>query len=94
MIFPYLGTVKWGGGCLFIRADNVTCYMYTCTCIFTVHCAIVCIPPPLFALCLGAEIADVLTKSIHSNTYGGNPMACTVGSAVLDVSLVGKCSFV
>ena len=24
-------------------------------------------------------------RSLHFNTYGGNPMACAVGSAVLDV---------
>ena len=33
-----------------------------------------------------AEIADTMTKALHFNTYGGNPMACAVGSAVLDVS--------
>lgn len=32
-----------------------------------------------------AEIAHTMSKSLHFNTYGGNPMACTVGSAVLDV---------
>ncbi|CAI8008519.1 Alanine--glyoxylate aminotransferase 2, mitochondrial [Geodia barretti] len=25
-----------------------------------------------------------MTKALHFNTYGGNPMACAVGSAVLD----------
>ena len=33
------------------------------------------------------EIADTMTKALHFNTYGGNPMACAVGSAVLDVSI-------
>ena len=26
-----------------------------------------------------------MSKALHFNTYGGNPMACTVGSTVLDV---------
>ena len=33
------------------------------------------------------EIAHTMTKALHFNTYGGNPMACAVGSAVLDVSM-------
>lgn len=31
------------------------------------------------------EIASTLGQAAHFNTYGGNPMACAVGSAVLDV---------
>lgn len=30
------------------------------------------------------EIASVLSKASHFNTFGGNPVACAVGSAVLD----------
>lgn len=30
------------------------------------------------------EIAQALTQRIHFNTYGGNPVACTQGRAVLD----------
>ena len=30
-----------------------------------------------------------MSKAFHFNTYGGNPLACVAGSAVLDVS----CSF-
>ncbi len=32
------------------------------------------------------EIAKTMGTALHFNTYGGNPLACTVGSAVLDVS--------
>ncbi len=28
---------------------------------------------------------DLLSQALHFNTFGGNPMACAVGSAVLDV---------
>ena len=31
------------------------------------------------------EIAATMGKSLYFNTYGGNPMACAVGSAVMDV---------
>lgn len=30
------------------------------------------------------EIAAVMSRALHFNTFGGNPVACTVGSAVLD----------
>ena len=36
-------------------------------------------------MCSVTEIAETMRKSLHFNTFGGNPMACTVGSAVLDV---------
>ena len=32
------------------------------------------------------EVAKSLNKALHFNTYGGNPVACAVGSAVIDVS--------
>ena len=32
------------------------------------------------------EIAASMSKALHFNTYGGNPMASAVGSTVLDVS--------
>ena len=33
-----------------------------------------------------------MSKALHFNTYGGNPMACAVGSTVLDVrELVVQC---
>ncbi|KAI8504599.1 alanine--glyoxylate aminotransferase 2 [Branchiostoma belcheri] len=31
------------------------------------------------------EIAQSMTQALHLNTFGGNPVACAVGSAVLDV---------
>ena len=31
-----------------------------------------------------------MTKALHFNTYGGNPVACAVGSAVIDVSVREK----
>lgn len=41
---------------------------------------------PLGAVVTTPKIAQVLTEAIHFNTFGGNPLACTVGNAVLDVS--------
>lgn len=35
---------------------------------------------------LFSEIAQTMTRALHFNTYGGNPMACAVGSAVIEVS--------
>lgn len=35
-----------------------------------------------------AEIASSLGKGVHFNTFGGNPVACAIGSSVLDVSSV------
>ncbi len=40
---------------------------------------------PMAAVVTTTEVADVLAQSLHFNTFGGNPMACAVGSAVLDV---------
>jgi len=40
---------------------------------------------PLAAVITRPEIAQALTRRIHFNTYGGNPVACSIGSAVLDV---------
>lgn len=35
------------------------------------------------------EIAKSLSRdAIHFNTYGGNPVACAVGSTVIDVSIL------
>ncbi|XP_073511206.1 alanine--glyoxylate aminotransferase 2, mitochondrial [Phyllobates terribilis] len=40
---------------------------------------------PMAAVVTTEEIAASLTRSLHFNTFGGNPLACAVGSAVLDV---------
>ena len=42
---------------------------------------------PLAAVVTTPEIAASMGKALHFNTYGGNPIACAVGSAVLDVSI-------
>uniref|UniRef100_A0A8C5LVW9 Alanine--glyoxylate aminotransferase 2, mitochondrial n=1 Tax=Leptobrachium leishanense TaxID=445787 RepID=A0A8C5LVW9_9ANUR len=39
---------------------------------------------PMAAVVTTAEIANVFAQSLHFNTFGGNPVACSVGSAVLD----------
>lgn len=40
---------------------------------------------PLAAVVTTPEIARALVGKIHFNTFGGNPVACAVGKAVLDV---------
>lgn len=40
---------------------------------------------PLGAVVTTSKIAECLLKASHFNTYGGNPLACAAGSAVLDV---------
>jgi len=40
---------------------------------------------PVSAFLAGAELMDVFTPGIHGSTYGGNPLACAVASAALDV---------
>ncbi|XP_072272682.1 alanine--glyoxylate aminotransferase 2, mitochondrial isoform X2 [Pyxicephalus adspersus] len=40
---------------------------------------------PMAAIVTTEEIADSFSKALYFNTFGGNPMACSVGSAVLDV---------
>ncbi|KAJ8911427.1 hypothetical protein NQ315_005960 [Exocentrus adspersus] len=40
---------------------------------------------PLAAVATTPEIAQGLTKAAHFNTYGGNPISCAVGIAVLDI---------
>lgn len=43
---------------------------------------------PLAAVVTTEEIARGLNKAGHFNTFGGNPLACTVGLSVLDVSII------
>ena len=40
---------------------------------------------PVSAFLSSNEVMDVFTPGIHGSTYGGNPLACTVASAALDV---------
>ncbi len=40
---------------------------------------------PLAAVVTTPEIAAVVTKKIHFNTFGGNPVVCAMGKAVLEV---------
>ena len=42
---------------------------------------------PLAAVVTTTEIAEVLKHSSHFNTFGGNPLACSVGLKVLEVSV-------
>ncbi|KAI7795630.1 alanine--glyoxylate aminotransferase 2, mitochondrial [Triplophysa rosa] len=39
---------------------------------------------PMGALVTTAEIASSFAKGVHFNTFGGNPLACAIGSSVLD----------
>ena len=41
---------------------------------------------PLAAVITTPAIANSMSKALHFNTFGGNPLACAVGSKVLDVS--------
>uniref|UniRef100_A0A8C8SU32 Alanine--glyoxylate aminotransferase 2, mitochondrial n=1 Tax=Pelusios castaneus TaxID=367368 RepID=A0A8C8SU32_9SAUR len=40
---------------------------------------------PMAAVVTKPEIANSLAQNLHFNTFGGNPVACVAGSAVLDV---------
>ena len=40
---------------------------------------------PLAALVTTPDIANTLTQRIHFNTFGGNPVSCAMGKAVLEV---------
>jgi ornithine--oxo-acid transaminase len=40
---------------------------------------------PLSAVCASREIMSVFTPGTHGSTFGGNPLACAVGIAALDV---------
>ncbi|MEP6678465.1 MAG: acetylornithine/succinyldiaminopimelate transaminase [Betaproteobacteria bacterium] len=40
---------------------------------------------PIGAMLTTADIASVFTVGVHGTTYGGNPLACAVASAVFDI---------
>lgn len=41
---------------------------------------------PMGAVITTPKIAQTLQQALYFNTFGGNPLACAVGSTVLDVS--------
>jgi ornithine--oxo-acid transaminase len=45
---------------------------------------------PVSAFLSSKEVMDVFTPGIHGSTYGGNPLACAVASAALDVLIDEK----
>ena len=45
---------------------------------------------PVSAFLADDAVMDVFTPGIHGSTYGGNPMACAVASAALDVLVEEK----
>ncbi|KAM5193811.1 alanine--glyoxylate aminotransferase 2, mitochondrial [Mantella aurantiaca] len=53
---------------------------------------------PMAAVVTTEEIASSFTQNLYFNTFGGNPMACSVGSAVMDVieeeNLQNNCAMV
>ncbi|MDZ7576632.1 MAG: ornithine--oxo-acid transaminase [Candidatus Nanopelagicales bacterium] len=40
---------------------------------------------PVSAFLAGSEVMDLFTPGTHGSTYGGNPLACAVAEAALDV---------
>jgi ornithine--oxo-acid transaminase len=45
---------------------------------------------PVSAFLARAEVMDVFTPGIHGSTFGGNPLACAVAMAALDVLIEEK----
>ncbi|HOJ45206.1 MAG TPA: ornithine--oxo-acid transaminase [Bacilli bacterium] len=45
---------------------------------------------PVSAVISDKKIMDVITPGVHGSTFGGNPLACAVGSAAIDVLLEEK----
>jgi len=46
---------------------------------------------PLAAVVTTPEVAEVLAQRLHFNTYGGNPVCCAGGRAVLQVRRHSAC---
>lgn len=40
---------------------------------------------PLAAVATRAEIGQVIKNKVHFNTYGGNPVSCAMGRAVIRI---------
>ena len=74
---------------LFVETDYRRSKYYFCACSYVIYIACSCL---LVVCCI--EIAANMGKSLHFNTYGGNPMASAVGSTVLDVSHACTCQYV
>lgn len=50
---------------------------------------------PLAAVVTTPKISQTLDLAFHFNTFGGNPVACTVGMKTLEVSIyLPKCQFI
>ncbi|MHA6482617.1 ornithine--oxo-acid transaminase [Paenibacillus sp. strain BS8-2] len=47
---------------------------------------------PISAIAANAEIMDVFEPGSHGSTFGGNPLACAVASAAIDVTTEEKLS--
>ncbi len=45
---------------------------------------------PVSAIAADREVMDVFTPGSHGSTFGGNPLACAVGLAVLDLLETGE----
>lgn len=45
---------------------------------------------PLSAIAADRELMDVFTPGSHGSTFGGNPLACAVGRAVVDLLETGE----
>jgi alanine-glyoxylate transaminase/(R)-3-amino-2-methylpropionate-pyruvate transaminase len=43
---------------------------------------------PMAAVVTTPAIAKTMSAALHFNTFGGNPVASTVGLAVLDVTII------
>lgn len=46
---------------------------------------------PLGAVVTTPKIAAALNRAMHFNTFGGNPLSCAAGLAVLDVCFIFDC---
>jgi ornithine--oxo-acid transaminase len=45
---------------------------------------------PISAIAAGREVMDVFTPGSHGSTFGGNPLACAVGQAVIELLETGE----
>ncbi len=45
---------------------------------------------PVSAIAANRDVMDVFTPGSHGSTFGGNPLACAVGTAVVDLLATGE----